>query len=150
MRTLKLIVFGRLRHGVVKQMKLYTPKSLSNDAAELSLYQVRFTAFDKFLSDSSNSWAPLCERTMIQRNELMTRGWRDGDAEHRVGGGRPVRPQKKNCYLPQIGLIFRQELEGSRSMSVDSTVVQNVLWSFRSFISNGIHPFPSPRHLQNH
>ena len=79
---------------------------------------------------------------------VVSRGWQDGDAEHRVGGGGPVGPRKKNCDLAQTGTIFRQE--GSGSMSVDSTVVQNVLWSFRSIFSNGIHPFPSPRHLRNH
>ena len=42
-----------------------------------------------------------------------------------------VGPQKKkkNCDLAQTGAIFRQE--GSGSMSINSTVVQNVLWSFR-------------------
>ena len=54
------------------------------------------------------------------------RGWRDRDAEHIVGrGGGPVGPRKKNCDLAQTGAIFRQE--GSGSMSVNSTVVQNVL-----------------------
>ena len=55
-----------------------------------------------------------------------------------IGSGRTP---KKNCD-PALGLIFRQLEEGSGSMSVDSTVVQNVLWSFRSFISNGIHSPP--------
>ena len=45
------------------------------------------------------------------------------------GGGGPVGPRKKNCDLAQNGAIFRQE--GSGSMSVNSTVVQNVLWLSR-------------------
>ena len=65
-----------------------------------------------------------------------------------IGWWGPVGPRKKNCDHAQTRAIFRQE--GSGSMSVDSTVVENVLWSFRSIFSNGIHPFPSPRHLQNH
>jgi len=60
-----------------------------------------------------------------------------------VGGG-PDGPRKKNCDLSQIGAIFRQE--GSGSMLVDSTVVQNVLSLFRSIFSNGIHTYP---HLQS-
>ena len=48
-----------------------------------------------------------------------------------IGVGGPVRPRKKNCDFVQTGAIFRQE--GSGSMSVNSTVVQNVLWSFRKF-----------------
>ena len=42
-------------------------------------------------------------------------------------GGGPVGLRKKNCDLAQTGAILRQE--GSGSMSINSTVVQNVLWS---------------------
>ena len=61
-------------------------------------------------------------------------------------GGGPVGLRKKNCDLAQTGAILRQE--GSGSMSVNSTVVQNVLWSSRYFFFNGIHPFPSAKSLR--
>ena len=65
-------------------------------------------------------------------------------------GGGSGRTPKKEVTSPETGAIFRQEDSGS--ISVDSTVVQNVLSSFRSNFFNDIHPFnfPLPSHLQNH
>jgi hypothetical protein len=57
-------------------------------------------------------------------------------------GGVQLDPEKINCDLTQTEAIFGQE--GSESMSVDSTVVQNVLSLFRSIFSNGIYNCPFP------
>ena len=76
---------------------------------------------------------------------------RGGETEMpNIGWGGPVGPRKKIVTSPKTGAIFRQEDSGS--ISVDSTVVQNVLSSFRSNFSNDIYPFkfPLPSHLQNH
>ena len=51
--------------------------------------------------------------------EMLNIGWEGVQSD----------PPPKNCDLAQTGAIFRQE--GSGSMSVNSTVVQNVLWSSR-------------------
>jgi hypothetical protein len=69
--------------------------------------------------------------------------WRqDGNAKHRMDGGVQLDPEKINCDLTQTEAIFGQE--GLESMSVDSTVVQNVLSLFRSIFSNGIYNCPFP------
>ena len=60
---------------------------------------------------------------------VMLQSTQEGGGTEMPNIGGPVGPQKKNCDLAQTGTIFRQE--GSESMSVNSTVVQNVLWSSR-------------------
>ena len=38
------------------------------------------------------------------------RGWQDGDAEHRMGGGRSV-PKKKIVTLPKLGLFLGRKAQ---------------------------------------
>ena len=70
----------------------------------------------------------------IQRRVTSIEGFRGSGSDQGGGGtempniwweGGPVGSRKNNCDLAQTGAIFRQE--GSGSMSVNSTVAQNVL-----------------------